>query len=119
MTRRILGFAAAVALAVGGVAAGSVASAAPASAGTCTTWQYKVERTAGLYRGGIGGTVPVKLNTKAYAGYYFNTDDPTKYYFGPERSTRALWGNVYDRNKDRVATGVFILTDNLDYVTCW
>ncbi|MGD7707413.1 hypothetical protein [Microlunatus sp. Y2014] len=93
---------------------------APAEAGTCRTWQYRVTQKAGVYDRTLEG-IMYRVGT-AYRGYYLNATDPTRGGDLPGGGIVIGWyagGTVYNAQKERLGGGVYIPKEKLDYITCW
>jgi hypothetical protein len=128
-TKAIRGLLAAT-MAASTVAVVGVGVSSPASAASCSTWQYEVTSKTGAWA--VSGLTPdgfaISPKYTIWAGYKINVPDATDV---PLRvrdadgtgthTTLMKLGTVYDTDKEKAFGNEQLLVrkDKLDYVRCW
>jgi hypothetical protein len=121
-TKAIRGLLAA-AMAASTVMAVGVGVASPASAATCSTWQYKVKSKV-VARPETTNDAGGKKRT-LYTGYRLNAHTTTDFIGWAYDDVDELYvtvmrrGDVYNTDGTRIADEWYVRKDKLDYVTCW
>lgn len=90
----------------------AIVPASPAEAGTCNTWQYKIKRTVSAKSSYSGDYYPV------YKGWYINSSNSYTITYRDE-VLKSRFGDIYNRDKNRVYSVLHVPLRDLDYITCW
>jgi hypothetical protein len=122
-TKAIRGLLAAT-MAASTVAVVGVGASSPASAASCSTWQYKVTSKTGGWESTLYRLTP---KYTLWSGYYVNAHSPEDVPVrvtdpdGTEHVSLMKMGQVYNADKERLFGGeqLYVRKDKLDYVTCW
>jgi hypothetical protein len=121
-TKAIRGLLAAT-IAASTVAVVGVGVSSPASAASCSTWQYQVTSKTGGWSSSDGVLTPTRT---LWTGYFVNARTPQDFAVtvsdaNGTHESLMKYGRVYNADKEPLfgEERFYVRKDKLDYVTCW